>query len=88
MDLDRVDSWTFEHTQQRLAAIMRGIHERCLAIADEYGPAATTSRMKCRSSAASTTWPAAAYSRRKRLGIVDRAACSWRCDKIGLSEKL
>ena len=28
-------------------------------------------------------WPAAAYSRRKRLGLVPRAAGSWRCDKSG-----
>jgi glutamate dehydrogenase (NADP+) len=31
------DSWTFEHTEERLAEIMRGIHHRCLATADEYG---------------------------------------------------
>lgn len=31
------DSWTFEHTQDRLAEIMRGIHDRCLETADEYG---------------------------------------------------
>ncbi len=31
------DSWTFKHTEDRLAEIMRGIHERCLATADEYG---------------------------------------------------
>ncbi|GAA1161899.1 NADP-specific glutamate dehydrogenase [Ornithinicoccus hortensis] len=31
------DSWTFEHTEQRLAEIMRGIHERCAEAADEYG---------------------------------------------------
>ena len=31
------DSWTFEHTEQRLAEIMRGIHDRCLTTADEYG---------------------------------------------------
>ncbi|MCA1189452.1 MULTISPECIES: NADP-specific glutamate dehydrogenase [unclassified Saccharopolyspora] len=30
------DSWTFEHTEQRLAEIMRGIHDRCLQTADEY----------------------------------------------------
>lgn len=30
------DSWTFEHTEDRLAEIMRGIHHRCLATADEY----------------------------------------------------
>lgn len=31
------DSWTFEHTEERLAEIMRGIHHRCLTTADEYG---------------------------------------------------
>ncbi|WP_104163663.1 NADP-specific glutamate dehydrogenase [Cryobacterium sp. N22] len=31
------DSWTFEHTEDRLAEIMRGIHDRCLETADEYG---------------------------------------------------
>ena len=31
------DSWTFDHTEQRLAEIMRGIHHRCLESADEYG---------------------------------------------------
>jgi glutamate dehydrogenase (NADP+) len=31
------DSWTFEYTEQRLAEIMHGIHDRCLATADEYG---------------------------------------------------
>jgi glutamate dehydrogenase (NADP+) len=31
------DSWTFEHTEARLAEIMRGIHDRCLATADDYG---------------------------------------------------
>ncbi|NEW48852.1 NADP-specific glutamate dehydrogenase [Nocardia cyriacigeorgica] len=31
------DSWSFEHTEERLADIMRGIHDRCLATADEYG---------------------------------------------------
>jgi len=31
------DSWTFEHTERRLDEIMRGIHDRCLATADEYG---------------------------------------------------
>ncbi|WP_109472958.1 NADP-specific glutamate dehydrogenase [Ornithinimicrobium cavernae] len=30
------DSWTFEHTEERLAEIMRGIHERCAATAEEY----------------------------------------------------
>lgn len=31
------DSWSFEHTEKRLAEIMRGIHDNCLATADEYG---------------------------------------------------
>lgn len=31
------DSWSFEHTEQRLAEIMRTIHDRCLETADEYG---------------------------------------------------
>lgn len=31
------DSWSFEHTEERLAVIMRGIHERCAETADEYG---------------------------------------------------
>jgi glutamate dehydrogenase (NADP+) len=31
------DSWTFEHTEDRLAEIMAHIHERCLATAEEYG---------------------------------------------------
>jgi glutamate dehydrogenase (NADP+) len=31
------DSWTFDHTEARLAEIMAGIHERCYATADEYG---------------------------------------------------
>ena len=31
------DSWTFEHTEERLAEIMVGIHDRCAATADEYG---------------------------------------------------
>ncbi|HEU5126954.1 MAG TPA: NADP-specific glutamate dehydrogenase [Glycomyces sp.] len=31
------DSWSFEHTEERLAEIMRGIHDRCLATADDYG---------------------------------------------------
>ncbi|MEO7130465.1 MAG: NADP-specific glutamate dehydrogenase [Dermatophilaceae bacterium] len=30
------DSWTHEHTEERLAQIMRGIHERCAASADEF----------------------------------------------------
>jgi glutamate dehydrogenase (NADP+) len=31
------DSWGFEHTERRLETIMRGIHDRCLETADEYG---------------------------------------------------
>jgi glutamate dehydrogenase (NADP+) len=31
------DSWSFEYTQERLAQIMRAIHDRCLQAADEYG---------------------------------------------------
>jgi glutamate dehydrogenase (NADP+) len=31
------DSWGFEHTEQRLEAIMGAIHDRCLETADEYG---------------------------------------------------
>ncbi|WP_210481303.1 NADP-specific glutamate dehydrogenase [Naasia sp. SYSU D00948] len=31
------DSWSFEHSEQRLHEIMVGIHERCAATADEYG---------------------------------------------------
>ncbi|NDK91075.1 NADP-specific glutamate dehydrogenase [Gordonia desulfuricans] len=31
------DSWSFEHTEQRLQKIMRGIHNTCLQTADEYG---------------------------------------------------
>ena len=31
------DSWTFEHTEDRLHEIMRGIHQRCADTADEYG---------------------------------------------------
>jgi glutamate dehydrogenase (NADP+) len=30
------DSWTFELTEERLAEIMAGIHERCAVTADEY----------------------------------------------------
>ncbi|QDO88431.1 NADP-specific glutamate dehydrogenase [Ornithinimicrobium ciconiae] len=30
------DSWSFEHTEGRLAEIMRGIHERCASTAEEY----------------------------------------------------
>ncbi|HWD61871.1 MAG TPA: NADP-specific glutamate dehydrogenase, partial [Humibacter sp.] len=31
------DSWSFEHTEQRLGEIMSSIHDRCLSTADEYG---------------------------------------------------
>jgi glutamate dehydrogenase (NADP+) len=31
------DSWSFEKTEERLAAIMRGIHDRCAETAEEYG---------------------------------------------------
>lgn len=31
------DAWTFAHTEQRLAEIMAGIHDRCAATAEEYG---------------------------------------------------
>lgn len=31
------DSWTFERTEQRLAAIMRNIHDTCHETAEEYG---------------------------------------------------
>lgn len=31
------DSWTFEQTEERLAAIMRDIHDRCARTAAEYG---------------------------------------------------
>ncbi|WP_121254729.1 NADP-specific glutamate dehydrogenase [Nocardioides ferulae] len=31
------DSWSFEHTEERLREIMVGVHERCAAAADEYG---------------------------------------------------
>ncbi|UWZ40536.1 NADP-specific glutamate dehydrogenase [Dactylosporangium roseum] len=31
------DSWTFEYSEQRLQAIMREIHARCHATAEEYG---------------------------------------------------
>lgn len=31
------DSWSFEYTEQRLAAIMQSIHHSCLTTADEYG---------------------------------------------------
>ncbi|MFA3899768.1 MULTISPECIES: hypothetical protein [Actinomycetes] len=30
-------SWTFDYTQDRLSAIMRCTHDRCLETADEYG---------------------------------------------------
>jgi glutamate dehydrogenase (NADP+) len=31
------DSWSFEDTERRLASIMRRIHDRCAATAEEYG---------------------------------------------------
>jgi glutamate dehydrogenase (NADP+) len=31
------DSWTFEITEERLATIVRGIHDRCAETAEEYG---------------------------------------------------
>ncbi|MEO7077304.1 MAG: NADP-specific glutamate dehydrogenase [Rhodococcus sp. (in: high G+C Gram-positive bacteria)] len=31
------DSWSFEYTDERLAAIMRGIHHRTIETAEEYG---------------------------------------------------
>ena len=31
------DSWTFEHTEERLAHIMAGIHDNCAETAEEYG---------------------------------------------------
>lgn len=31
------DSWSHDYTEERLADIMRGIHDRCAAAADEYG---------------------------------------------------
>lgn len=31
------DSWSFEQTEARLAAVMRGIHDSCAETADEYG---------------------------------------------------
>ncbi|MFC0529296.1 glutamate dehydrogenase, partial [Phytohabitans kaempferiae] len=31
------DSWSFEHTERRLADIMHSIHDRCLETADAYG---------------------------------------------------
>jgi glutamate dehydrogenase (NADP+) len=31
------DSWSFEHTEDRLALIMSNIHETCLRTADEFG---------------------------------------------------
>jgi glutamate dehydrogenase (NADP+) len=31
------DSWSFEATEERLAAIMHSIHDRCAETAEEYG---------------------------------------------------
>ncbi|HET8778639.1 MAG TPA: glutamate dehydrogenase, partial [Agromyces sp.] len=33
------DSWSFEHTEERLSEIMAGIHERTASTAEEYGAA-------------------------------------------------
>ncbi|MCA9183153.1 MAG: NADP-specific glutamate dehydrogenase, partial [Planctomycetales bacterium] len=31
------DAWSFEHTEGKLAHIMKDIHDRCLRTADEFG---------------------------------------------------
>ena len=31
------DRWTFDHTEARLAQIMKGIHASCYETAEEYG---------------------------------------------------
>lgn len=31
------DAWSFEHTERKLAGIMKDIHDRCLATAEEFG---------------------------------------------------
>lgn len=31
------DSWSFEHTERRLAEIMSGIHKSCFEMAEEFG---------------------------------------------------
>ncbi|MEO5609012.1 MAG: NADP-specific glutamate dehydrogenase [Ornithinibacter sp.] len=31
------DSWTFDYTEERLSEIMKGVHDRCAATAEEYG---------------------------------------------------
>ncbi|MCL4722327.1 MAG: glutamate dehydrogenase, partial [Gammaproteobacteria bacterium] len=31
------DSWTFEYTEQRLANIMKNIHQNCWETAEEFG---------------------------------------------------
>lgn len=31
------DSWSFEHSEKRLREIMRAIHDRCMATAEDYG---------------------------------------------------
>ena len=31
------DSWSFEDTDERLATLMRNIHERCVETAEAYG---------------------------------------------------
>ena len=40
------DTWDFESTEERLAHIMRGIHDRCLETADEYGAAGQLRRRR------------------------------------------
>jgi glutamate dehydrogenase (NADP+) len=31
------DSWSFEHTEEKLEKLIRGIHARCAETADEFG---------------------------------------------------
>lgn len=31
------DSWSFEHSEDRLRSIMKDIHRRCVAAAEDYG---------------------------------------------------
>jgi glutamate dehydrogenase (NADP+) len=35
------DAWSFDYTEQRLSAIMTGVHERGAAAAEEYGQPGT-----------------------------------------------
>lgn len=48
------DSWSFDYTQDRLGDVMRGIHDRCLETADEYG--APGNYVWAPTSRASPTW--------------------------------